>query len=217
MTRTLLLSFFLFSAFSTFAQVGIGTTTPDPSAQLDVVSTDKGLLVPRVANTSDVAGTPAKGLVVYQTTTPEGFYVYDGTTWQKLISASEVPSASYAFVSNANGRQKSSAVTEVFTESKLSGFTLTNGSVLSPVNAGTYLISYQIRFQTAFSLDLGVSVNGVSIPRLAMTYPGDGLITQSPAVIADLPAGSQILFKYGSPFATSYVVLYSTLTITRLK
>lgn len=217
MTRTLLLSFFLFSALSTFAQVGIGTTTPDPSAQLDVVSSNKGLLVPRVASTSDVAGTPAKGLVVYQTTTPEGFYVYDGTTWQKLISASEVPSSSYAFVSNPNTRTKSSAVTEVFTESKLSGFTLTNGSVLSPVNAGTYLISYQIKFLTAFTLDLGVTVNGGFIPRLAMTYPGDGLVTQSAAVIADLPAGAQILFRYGSPLASSYMILYSTLTITRLK
>ena len=35
-----------------YSQVGIGIITPDKSAQLDVVATDKGILIPRVALTS---------------------------------------------------------------------------------------------------------------------------------------------------------------------
>ena len=53
----------LFSAAS-FAQVGIGTTTPASSAILDLTSTDKGLLLPRVANTAAVTA-PTNGMMIY--------------------------------------------------------------------------------------------------------------------------------------------------------
>ena len=45
-----------------FAQTGIGTTTPEQSAQLDVSSTDKGFLPPRMtASQRDNIGNPAQG------------------------------------------------------------------------------------------------------------------------------------------------------------
>jgi hypothetical protein len=43
--------FLLFFTVTTQAQVGIGTTNPALSAQLDISSTSKGLLIPRVALT----------------------------------------------------------------------------------------------------------------------------------------------------------------------
>lgn len=50
MLRKLLLLCFVMSFCSqTFAQVGIGTSTPDPSSILDIAATNKGLLIPRVA------------------------------------------------------------------------------------------------------------------------------------------------------------------------
>ncbi|MDQ2768946.1 MAG: hypothetical protein M3Y54_00395, partial [Bacteroidota bacterium] len=58
--------------------VGIGTTSPDASAALDIVSPGKGLLVPRVANATAIA-TPATGLLVFQTGAPAGFYYNAGT------------------------------------------------------------------------------------------------------------------------------------------
>jgi hypothetical protein len=50
MKKKFLLVSLLFTLYfnNTFAQVGIGTTTPDNSAMLDVSSTDKGLLIPRM-------------------------------------------------------------------------------------------------------------------------------------------------------------------------
>ena len=57
------------------AQTGIGTTTPDVSAKLDISSTTKGLLVPRMTATEKGAiATPAKGLLIYQTDGEAGFY-----------------------------------------------------------------------------------------------------------------------------------------------
>ena|SRR6476661_3865508 len=70
--------------------VGIGTTAPDASAALDIVSSSKGLLLPRVAAAAAIAS-PAPGLLVYQTGAPAGFYFNAGTalapSWQQLATA----------------------------------------------------------------------------------------------------------------------------------
>jgi hypothetical protein len=61
--------------------VGIGTTSPNASALLDLTSTTKGFLPPRMTNAQMVAiATPAAGLVVYDTTNNK-LNVYDGTNW----------------------------------------------------------------------------------------------------------------------------------------
>ena len=70
----------LFLGFSGFAQTGIGTTTPDASAKLEISSTSKGLLAPRMTAAQKTAiVSPANGLLVYQTDAPTGFYVNSGT------------------------------------------------------------------------------------------------------------------------------------------
>ncbi len=87
----------LFSTITTYAQVGIGTTNPDNSAQLDITATNKGLLIPRVSllninNTSPIT-TPAQGLLVYNTNSSIGsgngigFYYFEGTSWKKLSTS----------------------------------------------------------------------------------------------------------------------------------
>ena len=60
--------------------VGIGNQSPDESALLDLKSDSKGLLIPRLtmAQRTTIAS-PAKGLLVYQTEVPEGFYYNTGT------------------------------------------------------------------------------------------------------------------------------------------
>jgi Fibrobacter succinogenes major domain (Fib_succ_major) len=52
------------------AQVGIGTNSPNASAQLDVTSTAKGFLPPRMTTYQrDAISSPALGLVIFNTTT----------------------------------------------------------------------------------------------------------------------------------------------------
>lgn len=68
------------------AQVGIGTTTPDPSSQLDITSTDSGLLVPRMTLGDRInISSPAEGLLVYQTDDVAGFYYWDGIVWNRVL------------------------------------------------------------------------------------------------------------------------------------
>ena len=51
---------------TTYAQVGIGTTTPDASSVLDITSTTGGLLVPRMtAAQRDEISSPAQGLIIF--------------------------------------------------------------------------------------------------------------------------------------------------------
>jgi hypothetical protein len=79
------LCLFLASARAQTNNVGIGTTTPAASALLDVSSTTKGLLAPRMTKTQrDAITTPATGLLVYQTDNTPGFYTYNGTAWVAL-------------------------------------------------------------------------------------------------------------------------------------
>ena len=78
----------ILGGFSGKAQsVGINNTgaTAQPSAMLDVSSTNKGLLVPRMTNAQrDAIASPATGLLVYQTNGTAGFYYYNGTVWTAI-------------------------------------------------------------------------------------------------------------------------------------
>ena len=83
------------------AQVAINTTgdSPDPSAILDISSSDKGMLLPRVtlislADTLNPIPQPAKGLMIYNvnSTLDEGFYTWDGSKWSALASMDAVRS-----------------------------------------------------------------------------------------------------------------------------
>jgi trimeric autotransporter adhesin len=64
------------------------TYTADPSAMLDVKSTDKGMLIPRV-DFNDKPASPATGLLIFVSANgPEGnnaFYYYNGTAWKKIV------------------------------------------------------------------------------------------------------------------------------------
>jgi hypothetical protein len=88
--------FFIFAFQSINAQtIGIGTNTPDQSAILDIKSTNKGILVPRMLKSErNLIKQPANGVLIYQTDSLKGFYYYDGFSWQSLMNKSYSNSAS---------------------------------------------------------------------------------------------------------------------------
>ncbi|MBL7997976.1 MAG: hypothetical protein JNL32_04995 [Candidatus Kapabacteria bacterium] len=69
-------------------RVGINTNSPATSAQLEINSTTRGALLPRMtAAQRDAITTPAEGLIIYVTTaTEEGFWYYDGAAWLPISS-----------------------------------------------------------------------------------------------------------------------------------
>jgi len=61
--------------------VGIGTTNPVSTALLDLTSTSKGFLGPRMTATQrDAISSPAAGLLIYNTITNQ-YNIYNGTSW----------------------------------------------------------------------------------------------------------------------------------------
>ncbi|MBL0357843.1 MAG: hypothetical protein IPP72_13570 [Chitinophagaceae bacterium] len=80
---------------SGFAQnVGIGTSTPHANALLELSSSNKGLLLPRVSDTNAITGAKPAGLTIYSNT-DKSLYFYNGTNWQKSAASGDANSLWY--------------------------------------------------------------------------------------------------------------------------
>ncbi len=108
--------------FKANAQTGIGTTSPNASAKLEVASTTQGFLPPRVSLTATNAFSPivgtsssAAGLLVYNTasagTAPNnvvpGYYYWNGSLWVQIsngIIIDNSKSASFSLASTDNNK-----------------------------------------------------------------------------------------------------------------
>ncbi len=90
MKKITLLILIIITSYSLTAQVAVNNngTNPDPSAMLDVKSTDKGLLPPRMtASQMNAISSPANGLTVYNTDV-NALCVYNGSDWDCMDSQS---------------------------------------------------------------------------------------------------------------------------------
>lgn len=88
--------------------VGIGTSSPDESAILELKSTTKGFLPPRMTEQErDDIDTPATGLIIYQTNGTAGLYQYNGTTWAAIsattLSIGDTHAGGIIFYLDASG------------------------------------------------------------------------------------------------------------------
>ncbi len=147
--------------FTVMAQTGIGTTTPDASAKLDVASTSKGFLVPRMTAAQKTAiSLPATGLLIYQTDAPAGFYVNTGTSaspsWLRL-SNDWVKSGNDISYTSGNVSTTGNLTGGSSTSSKLSGF----GASISS-KAGNY---------TLVAADNGTIISFTSGTAVTLTIP----------------------------------------------
>ena len=81
--KNIILTLIITLSLNAFAQVGVNTTNPDPSAVLDVESTTSGFLPPRMTEIQmDDIFEPAEGLVIYCTDCDSrGLRVFDGSSW----------------------------------------------------------------------------------------------------------------------------------------
>ena len=76
----------VFSVDNSQAAVGVGVAAPDASAVLEVASTSKGFLFPRMSEAQRTGiNSPATGLMVYQTDGDEGVYIKKSFGWVQVI------------------------------------------------------------------------------------------------------------------------------------
>ncbi len=181
MKRLILL--FLFISFIAEAQTGIGTTTPDASAKLDISSTTKGLLAPRMTAAQKTAiPLPATGLLVYQTDAPTGFYVNTGTSaspnWLR-ISSDWIKSGNDISYTAGNVSTTGNLTGGNASTSTISGF----GANVSSIAAGYSLTA----------ADNGKIIQSTSATAITLTIPA-GLPTGFNCTVVQMGAG-QITFS----------------------
>ena len=189
----------------TMAQVGIGTSSPDASAQLEVNSTTKGFLPPRVALTATNAATPVTspvaGLLVYNTATAgtapnnvtPGFYYYSGSVWVRLIVPTDIAANVSGTVAVANGGTGSTSGSITGTSSLTfaaggtnqnvtltpsgTGYTILNGSV--GVGTTSPNAKLDIRTSPANTSDPGDGYLGVGTTSATASSAGAGAVRYS--------------------------------------
>ena len=177
--------FLLLTISNSFAQTGIGTTTPNASAKLEIAATDKGLLIPRMTKTQREAITlssAANGLMVYQTDDLAGFYVNTSTTttvaWTRVNSNW-----------TRSGNDISYTSGNVSTTGNLTGGN-TSTSTISGFGANVATISGAYSITAS---DNGKIIQSTSASALTVTIPA-GLPTGFNCTIVQMGAG-QITFS----------------------
>ena len=190
--------FLLFFTVTTQAQVGIGTTNPAGSAQLDISSTSKGLLIPRVAltGTTDAVtiSSPAVSLLVYNTTTNSyvtpGYYYNSGTSgstlWVRLVNE-------WALDTKLNKTDTASLSTRIDTKlSKWDTASLSNRIDTKLTKTDTASLSERINTKLNSSvIDLGIRTGDIiywdeSLRKFRILAPGtEGQVLK---IVSGIPA-----------------------------
>lgn len=147
---TLLFSLSYLINLSLNAQVGIGTTSPAASAQLEVSSSNKGILTPRINLTSltdnSTITSPATGLLIFNTATAgtspnnvtPGFYYYNGTKWQRILNHEKQLTKNSILINNA-AATSSSGLTGATNISNWTGtYVSSGGDVVVTANFTAY-------------------------------------------------------------------------------
>lgn len=99
MKNKLLPLLFVLGASGVYGQVGIGTSLPNASSQLEIVASDRGILIPRLALTSTTDVTTItngniNSLLVFNTATvadiKPGYYYWFDDRWNKIVVSSDL-------------------------------------------------------------------------------------------------------------------------------
>lgn len=135
----------MFSVFGFCQSVGIGTSTPDTSAILDLTSSNKGLLMPRVADTS-LINTPKEGMVIFNQNMKAINY-HDGINWRSVNNANSTNADSITVSVNGSPEVKIISFTQEATQTLDA-----QGRPSSSIIAGQY--SFSKKFDPVLSNQL---------------------------------------------------------------
>lgn len=192
MKKIIITATFLLGCLYANAQVGIGTTTPDNSSVLELQSANKGLLVPRVAltgiNDATTIPSPAKGLVVFNTTTNK-------------LQFNAGTSAAPVWTDAASGTSADGSETKV---NAGTGVSVTGtGTTASPYVVNS-TITQADGTETKVNAGTGVSVTGVGTT--ASPYVVNSTITQADGAETKVNVGTGLSKTGTGTTATPYNV-----------
>jgi hypothetical protein len=170
--------------FSQGVAINNDGSNPNPSAILDIKSTDKGVLVPRMTQSQKNAITsPATGLLIYQSDGASGFYYYDGSAWVIMNSGNTVSAGSSNYIQNGTSAQTSSNY-NISGDGTLGGDINVNGSDIngpgiSGGSSGILRINSNTDVRVVLDADnngsqqFDIAPNGGSTPVFTVTEAGN--------------------------------------------
>jgi hypothetical protein len=182
-TRIIVLSALLLVNFLV-AQVGINTTVPHASAELDVTSSSRGLLLPRLTTTAinTLTATASEGLIVFNTTTKQ-FWGFNGTNWQ-VVSTTNAPTgtpvtatfASWELSGMPGGTNNFGTSPLAGTVSQITAASLTRGSGISTTGTGSQYAWGGTGFSTSASTS-AAAVTSNQFFNFTLTLPSSAMFS----------------------------------------
>lgn len=157
-----------FITFLSYAQIGLGTTEPHASAVLDLTSSNKGVLVPRMTHAEKNAiNTPVAGLLIWclDCATSGEMQVYNGAAWTTTLGAEASPPAPTNLVYSGSPF--------TFYDSN----TITD--ISAPINSGGVVTSYSISPSLPVGLSFSTSTGAISGTPTVAAATADYTITAS--------------------------------------
>jgi ribosomal protein L31 len=161
------------NSLKVIAQVGVGTTTPDPSSVLDITATDKGILIPRVSlndvsNTMiDGTNTASTGLLIWNTNAATiagngiGFYFFNGSLWEKLATGN---SEDHDWYEQGTTNPPNAITDNIFTQGSVAINTTASPGIqlnVSAASSASYA-GYFTNFSTGGSVKYGLKTDVTS-------------------------------------------------------
>ncbi|MBO9658392.1 MAG: hypothetical protein J7527_06170 [Chitinophagaceae bacterium] len=234
-----LLSAALIITVSAYTQnVGVNSdgSTPDNSAMLDVKSTSKGMLVPRMTLAErNLISLPANGLLIYQTDNSPGFYYNSGTSaapaWTAITAG--VGAAALGVIATNTAAQNlptgGSAVapTAITFNSypAIPGVTNTgtfNGTTFTATVAGLYMVNVTIvttsgptNVSVRPAIRVGSNIIAWGTTQSGINFPSTAVCTGTVSMACWLDIGSTVTIL-GSNINTTVLAPVSTDGTTRL-
>jgi len=211
--KRILISLLAFcSIFTSLAQIGIGTTTPETSSKLDLFSTSRGFLPPRMTKAQRDAingGTFAEGLVIYNTD-DNCLNFFNGTVWvNPCDNSGGTPPPNLPGNITLTGGQKA-YVASVYDENYLpytAATVVADTGSLSPDATTETLVDIQGTINTTTGLT-------VSIPYTVTTASVDlPAYSQTKTVIADHIQGANPASNVGGGTPIDVIFSYDAVTL----
>lgn len=177
-TNSIIIPIFLLCAFSLFAQVEVRSTSPN--SVLDINSTNKAVLLPRIDNTSLVIS-PEEGLFVYNKASKTPSY-HDGTQWNNvgamMMPTSDKDSLTYTVLVGYNPPGSPDLVTGTY---ELSSFNISTPepfpgpfyfdiSKSNDINTTGFLRLFADNSSNSVQIEINVYKAGVSTPYFSYKY-----------------------------------------------